>query len=218
MSFCKFFLFLIRHPSSLPRPGTSISPGCAVVSLRCNPGHRGALGWPWNWVGCTPVNQKCKIGRGWNLSSKICLGCTPRPLKYHRSGHKLSKFHWGLGYSWCAYKSLSSCRPKSGWGGMLMGRQCVRNYIVDDLVWNGRLDDSRLALWACRSWLIHTKMYEIGAGRHSTFNETCITWFCSVLSLGFSQIFDVKGFHVLCQWWNTLSSVWYDYLMVTMSQ
>ena len=70
---------------------------------------------------------------------------------------------------WYAYISLSSCRPKRGWGGKLMGRLCVRNYILDDLVWSGRLDDSRLALWTCRSWLIHTKMYEIGAGRHSTF-------------------------------------------------
>ena len=69
------------RPYSLPRPGSNNSPGCAIVSLGCNPGHRGALGWPWNRSGAPQPTRNAKFGRGWNLSSKICQGCTSRVWK-----------------------------------------------------------------------------------------------------------------------------------------
>ena len=55
------------HPSSLPRPGSNILPGCTPVSLGWNPGDRGALDWPWNQSGCTPANKKCKTWSGWKF-------------------------------------------------------------------------------------------------------------------------------------------------------
>ena len=57
-------VLLLEHPSSPPRPGSNISPGCTLVSIGCNPGHRGALYWPWNRSGCTPAIQKCRIWSG----------------------------------------------------------------------------------------------------------------------------------------------------------
>ena len=45
---------------------TGVRPGVSGVQLS---GHRGALGWPWNRMGCTPINQICKIWSGWKFQS-----------------------------------------------------------------------------------------------------------------------------------------------------